>query len=83
MNEELKVIISAEVAKLKQGMEQAKESIKGFKSQVEKAKKNVDDNIKKMGEGISKTFKKVITATAAAGTALLALGASTAEYRAE
>lgn len=64
-------------------MEQAKESIKGFKSQVEKAKKNVDDNIKKMGEGISKTFKKVITATAAAGTALLALGASTAEYRAE
>ena len=36
-----------------------------------------------MGEGIKKGIKTIATGVAAAGTALLALGASTAEYRAE
>ena len=81
MNEELKIIISAEVEKLKKGVEDAKKHMQGFKDQVKEASKNADDNIKKMGEGIKNGLKVVGTTIAAAGTALLALAASTTEYR--
>ena len=83
MNEQLKIIISAEVGKLKQGVQEAKSEIGKFKEQVQKASKNVDDNFKKAGEGIKKGAKKIGVSIAAAGTALLALGASTKDYRAE
>lgn len=83
MNEQLKIIISAEVGKLKQGVQEAKAEIGNFKEQVQKASKNVDDNFKKAGEGIKKGAKVIGVSIAAAGTALLALGASTKDYRAE
>ena len=83
MNEELKIIISAEVAKLKQGVDDAKKQIKSFKDQVKSHSKDAENNIKKMGDGIKKGLKVAVGGFAAAGVALFALGASTAEYRAE
>lgn len=83
MNEELKIIISAQVDKLKQNLDNAKKHVSSFKEQVEKASKDVDKNFKAAGDAIGKGAKAIATGIAAAGTALLALGASTAEYRAE
>ena len=77
MTEELKVIISAEISKLKSATDKAKNEIKSFKDQVDKAKKDVDDNFKSMGDGIGKAMTVgAATATAAlasVGTALAAL----------
>lgn len=81
MNEELKVIISAEISKLKKNVSEAKKEMSGFKDQVDKASKNVDDDFKKLSEGIKKGGKVMATSLAAVGTAFLALGATTEEYR--
>ena len=81
MNEKLKIIISAEIDNLKNNITQAKKEVSGFKEEVAKAKKNVDADIKAMGSGIASGLKVGAGAIAAAGTALLALGASTEEYR--
>ena len=83
MNEQLKIIISAEVDKLKSGVQDAKKEVGNFKQQVQEASKNVDVNFKKVGEGIKNAAKKIAVGVAGAGTALLALGASTKDYRAE
>ena len=83
MNEQLKIIISAEVDKLKNGVQDAKKEVSNFKQQVQEASKNIDVNFKKVGEGIKNAAKKIAVGVASAGTALLALGASTKDYRAE
>ena len=83
MNEQLKIIISAEVDKLKKGVQDAKQEVGNFKQQVQEASKNIDVNFKKVGEGIKNAAKKIAVGVASAGTALLALGASTKDYRAE
>lgn len=83
MNEQLKIIISAEVDKLKKGVQDAKKEVGNFKQQVQEASKNIDVNFKKVGEGIKNAAKKMAVGVASAGTALLALGASTKDYRAE
>ncbi len=51
------------------------------KDKMEKTKTTVEDNMKQAGEGIGSALKTAGTALAAAGGALLALGASTTEYR--
>ena len=83
MNEQLKIIISAEVDKLKNGVQDAKKEVSNFKQQVQEASKNIDVNFKKVGEGIKNAAKKIAVGVASAGTALVALGASTKDYRAE
>ena len=83
MNEQLKIIISAEVDKLKSGVQDAKKEVGNFKQQVQEASKNIDVNFKKVGEGIKNAAKKIAVGVSGAGTALLALGASTKDYRAE
>ena len=83
MNEQLKIIISAEVDKLKSGVQDAKKEVGNFKQQVQEASKNIDVNFKKVGEGIKNAAKKIAVGVAGAGTALLALGASTKDYRTE
>lgn len=83
MNEELKIIISAEISKLKQGIENAKSSVKSFSDKVAEAKKNVDSKFSAMGSSIASGAKAMATGLTAGTTALLALGASTAEYRNE
>ena len=81
MNEQLKVIISAEVEKLKQGVEQAKQKVNSFKEQVKKASAEVDTHFKAAGQSIANAAKTIGVSLAAAGTALLALAGSTEEYR--
>jgi phage-related protein len=83
MLEELKVIIKAETDKFKSNVEEAEKQTKSFKEQVAEAGKSVEDNLAGAGEKISSGLKVGITALAAAGAGLLALGASSAEYRNE
>ena len=83
MLEELKVIIKAETDKFKANVEEAERQTKTFKEQVAEAGKSVEDNLSSAGEKISSGLAIGVTAIAAAGAALLALGASTAEYRNE
>ena len=81
MNEELKVIISAEIGNLKKNINEAKKEISGFKDQVAKASKNVDADFKKLSEGIKKGGKVMVSSVAAVGAAFLALGPATEKYR--
>lgn len=81
MNEELKVIISAEIGNLKKNISEAKKEISGFKDQVAKVSKNVDADFKKLSEGIKKGGKVMATSVAAVGAAFLALGPATEKYR--
>lgn len=83
MNEQLKIIISAEVSKLKQNMEKAKTSIKDFATKGIKDVDKFKESLKTLGEKSSAAMKTVGIAVAGAATALLALGASTKEYRTE
>lgn len=87
MNEELKVIISAEMSKLKQGVAEAKSQIDGFKQKCADASKDVDGTFKKMGEGIGNAVKagaKAATAAVATiGTALAGIVTSAVSNYAE
>lgn len=81
MNEELKIVISAEVAKLKQGVENAKKHIQSFSAKVAEAKKDVDSNFAAIGTSINNAAKAAGVGVAAMGAALLANVSATEEYR--
>lgn len=81
MNEELKIIISAEIDKLKQNVDTAKKQVKSFKDQVADAKKNVDADFKAAGQSIKTGLTIGAGAIVAAGAALLSLSSATEEYR--
>lgn len=83
MNEELKVIISAEISKLKQGVQQAKSEINSFKGQMQEASNKVNENFSKLGSGIAKGLKVGVAAMAGVSAAMLALVPATQEYRTE
>lgn len=81
MTEELKVIITAEVAKLKDAMEKGKKEVQDFASKAKTNFKDFNDEVQKVGDVAKKGLATVVVAVAGAATALLALGASTKEYR--
>ena len=81
MNEELKIIISAEIDNLKQNVDTAKKQVKSFKDQVADAKKNVDADFKAAGQSIKTGLTIGAGAIVAAGAALLSLSSATEEYR--
>lgn len=83
MNEQLKIIISAEVGKLKQGVKEAQGAVSTFKNEVSKHKKDIQKAWTTVGEGAVKASKAILTGVAGATTALVALAASTKEYRTE
>lgn len=83
MNEELKVIISAEVAKLKQGVNEAKSVLGTFKSEIKKNKDEISKAWTSMGKGATKASKFIIGGVAGIGTALVSTSALTTEYRTE
>lgn len=80
MNEELKVIISAEISKVKKGVDEAKKEINSFTEQVKKASKDVDSKFKSIGESIGSAIKSGVkvatTAISAASTAIAGFVAS-------
>lgn len=81
MNEELKVIISAEISKLKQGVEQAKQSVKGLQTKFKEAAKTIKDDLAKAGESATNIAKKIGAGFAALGAALVGAAVGTEEYR--
>lgn len=81
MNEELKIIISAEVSKLKQGVENAKQQLQGFSGKVEEAKKQISEKFKQIGESVSNAAKTMGAGILAIGAAIVGVVSSTEEYR--
>lgn len=81
MTEELKIIISAEVSKLKNSIGEAKKVISTFKTEFSKHKKDIVDGWKKIGEGVEKAAKVITGTVIGIGTALIGTSAATAEYR--
>ena len=81
MNEELKVIISAEIAKFKKGVDNAKQTVKDFVKEGTKDFGKLNDEFQKVGDKANSFLKGVGGAVAGATTAFLALGPATAELR--
>ena len=81
MNEELKIIISAEIAKFQQDINKAKSAIKNYVKEGTKDFGALADEIQKYGDMGKKTLAVMGGALAGAATALFALGESTREYR--
>lgn len=82
MNEQLRVIISAQVDNLRQSVRRAADSLNELEGHTQRASKEVDDNLKKLGESANSAMKTLAGAIAAGGAALLGLAASTAEVQA-
>lgn len=81
MNEELKVIISAEIAKYKKEIDDAIKEAQKLEKKGKASFSEFSEASQKVGEVSKKALKVVATAIIGATTALLALGASTKEYR--
>ena len=81
MNEALKIIISAEIDKLKKNIKEGKRLIDNFSDEGQAAFEEFNDSIQGVGDASKKFLGMASAAIAGAATALLALGASTAEYR--
>ena len=83
MNEELKIIISAETEKLKKGVDEAKGALGTFKSEISKNKEELKKTWTSVGEGATKASKTIITSVGAIGGALIGTAALTTDYREE
>lgn len=83
MNEQLKIIISAEIDKLKQGISDAKSQVKGFSDESKAKFKEWGDTITAAGDVCKKGLAVAGGAIVAAGGALVGIAKSTEEYRAE
>ena len=81
MTEELKIKITAELKNLKSNLDEGKKSIKDFVENNKEKVKEFNEEFQKVGDVAKKGLGIAAGAAAAAGTALLALGAATKEYR--
>lgn len=81
MNEQLKIIISAETEKLKQGIQEAKHAVGTFKGEIAKNKEVISKAWNTAGKACVEATKKMAVGAAAVGTALLGTVAATEEYR--
>lgn len=81
MTEQLKLIISAEVNKFKQEINNVKKQVQEFTKDSEKGASKMDEAFKSMGDGIATGMKVAAGAMVGVTAALVGLGASTAEYR--
>lgn len=81
MDKQLKVVISAEVAKFKKGVQDAIKDMQGFSGKSEKEIQKIDDALKEAGSTLTDWGKKAGTAFAAIGGALVGTAAATEEYR--
>lgn len=83
MNEELKIIISAEIDKLKSELQKGQKEVNKFTKGSGNALGKFTKTMKKVGSAVAAGLKVAIGAISAAMTALVALGASTKQYREE
>lgn len=81
MTEELKILITAEVDKLKQELNKGKKEVDDFGKKSKISFSDFNDGVQKAGDAAKKGMAIAGAAIAGAATALLALGASTKEYR--
>lgn len=81
MSEELKVIISAEISKLKSAVGKAKAEVDEFASKGKAGFEKFQQAADKTGQVVKTSMKVVATALAAAGAALIGLSGATQEYR--
>ena len=81
MNEQLKIIITAEIDKLKSEHKKGKDEIQNFAKKSQESIKQAKEAFGKASDGIKNSLKTVSGVVAGTTTALLALGASTKEYR--
>ena len=80
---EIKVLITAEIEKLKAELEKAQKEVNSFGNKAKKAFKTFQDGIDKGADVAKKAFAAVGAAIVGVGTALLAIEDSTREYRQE
>ena len=57
MNEELKVVITAEIDKLKKELDNGKKSVKGFTEETKKKVKEFNDEVQKVGDVAKKALQ--------------------------
>lgn len=81
MNEELKIIITAEIDKLKKELKNGQEEVKKFGNKSKTSFKDFNDAVQKAGDVAKKGMAIAAASIAGAATALLALSSSTKEYR--
>lgn len=80
-SEEFKVIISAEISKLKDELEKGKKEVKDFENKSKTSFKDFEENINKAGEVSKKAFSVIAGAITGVVTGLMAMTAATKEYR--
>ena len=81
MTEQLKVVLTAEIADLKKNLQNAQKEIKDLSSKGEGNFKKFSEAAKKAGAAVANGLKVAAAATVAAGAALVALSEGTKEYR--
>ena len=79
--EELKIIISAEIDKLRKDLADAKKETEQFAKKSKSGLAGFNDGVKKANEVASKAFAAIALSVAGAATALLALAGKSEEYR--
>lgn len=81
MDEQLRIIIQAEIDGIKQELENVKKQLKDTQKSAKTSFGAINDEFQKVGAGAKKFLAVSGVAIAGAATALLALGESTKEYR--
>ena len=81
MNEELKIIISAEISKLKSELQKGKSEVEGFANTTKGKFGAISGEFQKWGDAAKKGLAIAGAAMVGAATALLSLVDSTEEYR--
>ena len=81
MNEELRVLITAEIDGLKREVNKAKQEIDGFSRDSQSSLNKFANAAKTTGKAIGNAFKTIATAAIAVGAAVFGLSESTKEFR--
>jgi phage-related protein len=81
LNEELRIIISAEIDKLKTELGKGQKELKKFEKQGKNSGGGIGTAMKAAGSVVGTAMKAMIGAVAAAGAAMVGLTESTREYR--
>lgn len=81
MNEELRIIISAEIDKLKQELDKGQKELKNLEKQGKSSGSGLGNALKGAGKVVGTAMKAMVGAVAAAGAAMVGLTEATREYR--